>query len=234
MLSLIRVLLGPALLWQGKKVRANILRMPEPDGPRSGTKGSGPPLSLLILGDSSAAGVGTADQKEALSGQLIPRLAERFTLTWKLHAQTGWTTQDAHDALKDLQGQSYDLAIISLGVNDVTTETGLQTWLGIYRSLLNTLSSDHGVEKFILSGLPPMGRFPALPQPLRWYMGKQAIAHDNALGKLADNLPGAIHLPLNFDEMDESAVAEDGFHPGPPIYAKWARELDQAIRDLIE
>lgn len=234
MLSAMRVLLGPALLWQGKKVRKKILRMPEPDGPRNGMIGSGPPLSLLILGDSSAAGVGTENQAQALSGQLTPRLAGRFTLSWTLHAQTGWTTQDALDALDDVRGQAFDLAIISLGVNDVTTETGLKAWLKIYRQLVERLVSDHKVEKFIFSGLPPMGRFPALPHPLRWYLGQQAIAHDKAMGTLAKDIDGAVHLPLNFDDMDESAVAEDGFHPGPPIYARWARDLDETIRGLIE
>jgi hypothetical protein len=32
-----------------------------------------------------------------------------------------------------------------------------------------------------LSGLPPMHRFPALPQPLRWYIGSRARDFDRAL-----------------------------------------------------
>ncbi|MEM7058057.1 MAG: SGNH/GDSL hydrolase family protein [Pseudomonadota bacterium] len=233
MLAAFRLMLGPALLWQGRRVRKNILRLPEPPGPRQGTTGNGHPMSLLILGDSSAAGVGAPDQADALSGQLIPRLAERFEVAWTLHAQTGWTTQEALEALPKVDGQKFDAAIISLGVNDVTTETGLNRWLQIYGTLLERLSTDNGISKFVLSGLPPMGRFPALPQPLRWYLGKQATSHDRALGEMAAARQDAIHLPLNFGNMDESAVAEDGFHPGPIVYARWAVEMDKAIHDFI-
>ena len=137
------------------------------------------------------------------------------------------------DALHGLDGRQFDLAVISLGVNDVTTETGLSTWVGIYRSLLNRLTIDHGVSNFVLSGLPPMGRFPALPQPLRWYLGQQAIAHDTAMGRLAAERPGAVHLALDFSDMDENAAAEDGFHPGPPIYTRWAEELDQVLKQML-
>jgi len=232
MVGIFRLLLGPILLWQGKQVRKNILRMPEPDGPRSGVDGAGPSLSLLIIGDSSAAGVGTAHQSEAMSGQLVPKLAEQFTVTWQVVAQTGWTTEDAFSALIAMPGQSFDVAIISLGVNDVTTETGMTNWLKRYRSLLDRLVSDFGVKAFVLSGLPPMGRFPALPQPLRWYMGAQARVHDLGLARLAASRMDSEHLPLDFGDMDESAVATDGFHPGPRIYARWAEDLDQAIRDI--
>jgi lysophospholipase L1-like esterase len=31
--------------------------------------------------------------------------------------------------------------------------------------------------------------------------------------------------------MDVSAMASDGFHPGPPIYALWAREAARRIEN---
>lgn len=31
--------------------------------------------------------------------------------------------------------------------------------------------------------------------------------------------------------MDVSAMAGDGFHPGPPLYALWAREAARHITD---
>jgi hypothetical protein len=47
-----RILLGPVLLWQGRRVRATALR-------------------LLIVGDSSAASVGACHQDEALARHLL-------------------------------------------------------------------------------------------------------------------------------------------------------------------
>ena len=56
-------LLAPLIVPQGLWVRATIPLLQEPPGERQGTSGDGPPLRLLILGDSAAAGVGTSHTK---------------------------------------------------------------------------------------------------------------------------------------------------------------------------
>src|SRR5689334_20066239 len=68
------IALVPLLALQGRRVRRVTPRLPEPPGPRAGLAGDGPPLRLLILGDSSAAGVGAPSQDEALSGRLVSEL----------------------------------------------------------------------------------------------------------------------------------------------------------------
>ncbi len=228
MLGALRIALVPILLWQGRQVRRNILRMPEPDGPRTGDTGQGAPLRLLILGDSSAAGVGCKTQNDALSGHLARRLSQRFALTWRLHAKTGWTTGEAEQELPALGGEPFDLAVISLGVNDVTCETGIETWLATYERLLTHLRRTNGVQQFVLSGLPPMGRFPALPQPLRWYMGLQRDGHDKALASWAARQPDVSIVAIDFD-AETSEMAPDGFHPGPAIYARWAERITEML-----
>ncbi|MEM7188637.1 MAG: SGNH/GDSL hydrolase family protein [Pseudomonadota bacterium] len=228
MLPVLRILLGPLLLLQGRGVRKKILRMPEPDGERAGTTGEGPSLRLLILGDSSAAGVGADHQDAALSGQILRRLGKLRSVDFRILATTGWTTEDAVDALPQLESEIYDAAVICLGVNDITTETGRKAWLRLYARLLQQLSDRHGVQLAVLVGMPPMGRFPALPQPLRWYLGLQATAHDQALGELAEKQAVAVHLPIR-SALPPSAAAEDGFHPGPLVYD----ELGEVISETI-
>src|SRR5690554_3944577 len=90
-MKLFMLLLAPWILWQGREVRKNTLRLPEADGPRTGQMGSGRPLNLLILGDSAAAGVGCERQHEALSGQLTAGLAQRFQVSWQLWAKSSLT-----------------------------------------------------------------------------------------------------------------------------------------------
>ncbi|MEM9140333.1 MAG: SGNH/GDSL hydrolase family protein, partial [Pseudomonadota bacterium] len=221
------------LLWQGRQVRGRILRMPEPEGTREGIAGSGPALSVLILGDSAAAGVGAATQEQALSGRLLASLSGQRTVHWRLIATTGWTTADAIAALDGLQGQHFDAVVLSAGVNDVTTETGIGRWLDLYRRLIERLKADHGARVLIVNQMPPMGRFPALPQPLRWYLGRQARAHDRALGDLVRGIPGCARPAMDFRRYDANAGAEDGFHPGPEIYADWAAEAAAIILDRL-
>ena len=224
MLSVLRVVLGPVLLFQGARVRRTVLRLPEADGPRSGGT-DGP--RVLILGDSSAAGVGVETQDQALSGRLFEALGGG--MRWRVLATTGWTTADALDALRATDPGPFDAAVILLGVNDVTTETGIAEWLATYCEILDLLRSRHGVRRAYLSGMPPMGRFPALPWPLRWYMGRQADAHDRALADMAAGRDDALRIGVESD-LPSSAAAVDGFHPGPLVYAELGRRFAAAIR----
>jgi hypothetical protein len=225
MLGLIRILLGPVLLVQGARVRRNIVRLPEPPGPRAGGEGE---LSLLILGDSSAAGVGVDRQEDALAGRLVAAL-DPVPVRWRVLATTGWTTADALAAVGSLGADRVDAAVTCLGVNEVTTETGIPRWIETYRHLLDHLRDRHGMRRAYLSGLPPMGRFPALPQPLRWYLGRQATAHDRALAAMAATRADARHLPVDSD-LPASAAASDGYHPGPLVYDELGKRFAAAIR----
>ena len=73
-LKLSTLFLLPVLFIQGHKVRKNTPRLAEAKGEREGRAGQGKSLSLLILGDSAAAGVGVENQKDALSGAIIQEL----------------------------------------------------------------------------------------------------------------------------------------------------------------
>jgi len=69
-LMVIKILLGPVLLLQGRQVRRTALRLPEAVGERHGLvsfSGCERPLRLLFVGESTMAGVGVRDQRDALA-----------------------------------------------------------------------------------------------------------------------------------------------------------------------
>jgi lysophospholipase L1-like esterase len=224
------VALAPLLLLQGRRVRADVPRLPEPDGERHGTAGSGPQLKLLIVGDSAAAGVGAATQAEALSGALVQSLRETFEVRWKLVATTGHTTADALAELTALAIEPFDVVITSLGVNDVTSQHSLKKWRRQQIDLIAAIKSRFDAGQIYLSGLPPMHRFPALPQPLRWYVGSRARQFDRELERLVEQVPNCEFVALNFSGLGTDAMASDGFHPGPAIYRQWGEELARRIK----
>ena len=115
--QLARLLLAPILLTQGRYVRQIALALPEAAGPRAGVSGSGLPVTLLVLGDSAAAGVGVATQEEALLGQVVAPLAHHYTVQWQLIARTGATTAGTLKHLQKVVTGRFDVAVISLGVN---------------------------------------------------------------------------------------------------------------------
>ena len=225
---LVTLVLAPFLILQGRSVRRKALILPEPPGDRQGRQGAGPVLRLLIVGDSSAAGVGAPHQQEALSGQLVAALAEQVDVHWRLVAKTGATTESTLRALDRIEAQEFDVAVIALGVNDVTSNVAVRTWLRQQSALFDLLFTRFGLRRIYASGFPPVGRFPLLPHPLRWVLGRKAREHDRALQQLVAGADNIRHVPLA-ETLSTDQMAEDGFHPGPEVYRTWGQGTAQVI-----
>lgn len=223
------IVLAPVLLAQGRHVRRTVVTLLEPTGAREGADGSGPRLRLMVMGDSAAAGVGAPTQDDALTGRIVAGLTNSFHVKWKLLAFTGATTADLLARLNSMPAEDFDVVVTSLGVNDVTGRRSLADWRRQQKQLVALLANKFRVRHILLSGLPPMHRFPALPQPLRWYVGRRAQDFDRALARLADSQPTCEFVKLSYAMMDLQTMAADGFHPGPAIYAAWAQEVVRRI-----
>ncbi|WP_020407499.1 SGNH/GDSL hydrolase family protein [Hahella ganghwensis] len=220
--------LAPLLIYQGKKVRRETPRLPEPLGARCGKTGTGEPLRLLIAGDSAAAGVGVEAQDQALAGRLCRQLAERYRLSWKLVAQTGYTAADVVTRLQAEPEQRFDVALLSVGVNDVTGRTSIKAWNQHLWGLSDLLRQRFSVETILFTSVPPMHLFPALPQPLRWYLGYRADMLDQSMRNLFRDQPD-IKVIESFSEPNPSFIAADGFHPGAAGYEEWATAVFGAL-----
>ncbi|KVE26543.1 lipase [Burkholderia singularis] len=225
--------LGPLLLAQGRYVRRVTPRLAEAGGPRSGAEGDGPTLRLLVLGDSAAAGVGVATQSDALAGQLVRALAPFYRVEWKLVARTGATTQDALDWLAAEPAARFDAVVTSLGVNDVTAGVSPARWRDRQAALVALLVARFGASHVMLSAVPPMHRLPALPQPLRWYLGLRAKRLNASLRRWAVGQRACEFLPVEIP-LAPDAIASDGFHPGAQACARWADQAAAALRRRLE
>ena len=228
-----RVFLFPVLIFQGVKTRRSALRLPEPAGRVNGVSGTGPTLRLLIIGDSSAVGVGTSHQEEALLGHMRKRLSQTNTVYWSADGKTGATTADTIVRLQNSQVQKFDVVSVSLGVNDITSLVPLSVWLRRFSTLLDLIDRRFQPDIVCVSGIPQMKYFPLLPQPLRWVTGAQANRFDRALRRLVAGRAGCRFVEMDF-EPDISLMSPDGFHPGPKIYAAWGRKVYRAIRRDVE
>jgi lysophospholipase L1-like esterase len=235
-LALAKYALGPLLLLQGRHVRRVTPELPEPAGARVGVAGDGPTLRVLVLGDSAGAGVGTSSQDEALAGRIVAALRDRFRVEYRVVARTGATTASTLRHLESIEAFRSDAVVTSLGVNDVTGGVGVGAFLGLQERLRSVLREKFGARFILVSGLPPMGSFTALPQPLRWYLGARARELDLALAGALSDEAGAQYLPL-FRRLDRSLLASDGFHPGPAAQAQWgaaaARRIEEALAGSV-
>jgi lysophospholipase L1-like esterase len=239
----LKLALSPLLVAQALQTRRRLPRLPEATGARSGHVGSGPALQLLIAGDSSAAGVGVVSQRQALAGQLAPALARacRASVHWRLLAQSGLTTAQTLALLRDeahagrLPGApgQVDVAVIVTGVNDVVEQVPSHRAVHQRQALADWLRNACGTQHVVFAPLPPIHHFPGLPQPLRWVAGADARRHNAALARWAatrgDVSLVAMELPLN-----RGVMADDGFHPGAPVYRYCARAIAEHVAGHVQ
>lgn len=145
--------------------------------------GQGKPLSILIVGDSAAAGVGVDHQEDALTGAILSQLQQDYQIRWKLQAKTGDATSNVIRVLEKIPAEHYDVVVTSVGVNDVTKLTPADVWIKKQQKLYQAIESRFSPELIIAAGVPPMNMFPALPNPLAWLFGRYAKAMNSELEK---------------------------------------------------
>jgi lysophospholipase L1-like esterase len=238
---------APLLMLQGRRVRRVTPVLPEASGERVGLAGSagaadeaaeegGDPLRLLIVGDSSAAGVGVERLSNAMAGVLPAALAARLArpVHWRLLAQTGLTAAGVLELVlrEPRRPQGYDAAVVVVGVNDATARRSRARWLADLEALRVALRALAPRASLHWSGLPPMHRFPALPSPLRAYLGARAAQLDHELARWVARDRSMHHLPIPV-LSGEGMMASDGFHPGPEGHRIWGELLAEAVADRL-
>lgn len=226
------------LIIQGRWTRKSTVKLPEPNGARKGRSGKvlpteGDTLKVLIIGDSSAAGVGVDHQDKALTGFLIASLANQFSVEWQLMAKTGFTCTEL---IKQLQQQPQpfthiDHVIVAIGVNDVTNLTRRKQWQKNLVTLVDLLENQFHTHNIIFTAIPPMHLFTALPQPLRWILGTRAKQLNQLMAEIIQTKP-TCHLLQPDIPFSEHYLADDKFHPSQASYKLWAEQAAQLIRKL--
>jgi len=230
----LKLALSPLLVAQALGTRRRAPVLPEADGPRSGEVGQGPRLRLLIVGDSSGAGVGVPTQDIALAGYLSRTLAQAagVRVHWQLVARSGITSAQALELVQREKPRPADVAVAVLGVNDIIDQVPSHRAVRHRAALADWLIEHAGVRRVVFAPLPPMHQFPLLPQPLRWIIGSDARRHDEAMAHWAGTRNDVSHVPIDI-RLDASCMAADGFHPGEPVYRVCGEALARHIATIF-
>ncbi len=215
------VLLAPIYLYQGRKIKRDTVRLPEPNGERHGRvqlndaieslkEAHKRTLNLMVVGDSAAAGVGSETQQEALVGNLIPVLTQQSAiqnqfdiLNWSLQATTGHTSFDILRRLYVLPApsQPIDVMVLSVGVNDTTSKVSVDKWQQQIESIIAIAQRKFGVRELIFLSLPPMAQMPAIPAPLSNFVGAKASILDNTLQQVCAAHDSVTYMATDFPRM---------------------------------
>lgn len=239
--NLLALPLLPWLLVQGRRTRQNTPRLPPAAGACSGLVGipTARPLRLLTVGESPVAGVGVARQEQAITACLASSLAElsQCAIHWQALGQNGATVADAiSDLLPQLPAQTQDVVVLAFGVNDTSAFHSMRRFERDLRYLMQALLNHCKPQLLILSGLPPIGRLPALPQPLRTVLGYKAQALDAVTRELILEFPSSqtlVHAPIQLALNDPALIATDGYHPSALACQLWGQALAQLVKQHL-
>lgn len=216
--------------------RRTALRLPVARGEPSGSVAAhlpGEPFRLLLIGESTVAGVGVTHFDQSLASCLALALAERLgrPVRWRACGENGITAAEARERLLPLGlEEPADLALLVFGVNDTTRLTTSKRWVGSLMEMADALAARGCLVAF--SAVPPLQHFSALPWLLRQLMGWRAALLDHELQGLAQRL-GAMHCALDLP-FEAKYLAEDGYHPSALGYRRWAAGLAERLTPSLQ
>lgn len=221
---------APVLVVQGRRLRRDTPRLPDAAQPWIGRVEGPDPLRLLVLGDSTAAGVGAATQDEALPGNLARELSARTGrgVQWRAAGRNGATARDlVSDYLDGATAEPFDVVFLSIGANDAL---GLRPRWAFARDIRTILTRLREVSPLVLvSSLPAFFRFELLPNPLRWNLYLHSRSLEDAARAVVARTPG-VHMSPPPPPYTEGFFATDLFHPSASGYRDWARF---AVEDAV-
>lgn len=219
--------MAPQAMW----VRKNAPRFSDAAGPSSGCIGAGPDKQLVAVGDSIIAGVGAPTLDQALVGQTARALAIELDarLSWQAYGRTGERSAGlVARRLSTLPDTDADFVIVSMGVNDVTGLTTTRDYARNMHAVLRGIRLSYPGARIAVAGLPPLGVFPLLPQPLRAFLGMRARMLSAVLADVVALHAGVTYVPIAMDFRRERLSA-DGFHPSPDGYREFGRAMAEAL-----
>ena len=227
------------LVGQAVLVRKRTPRLPAASGATCGSIMSilvkNPELRLLVVGESTAVGVGVSTQDEALASQLARKLSADADqcVQWRALGRIGVTVSEATQEFADsLRRERADIVVVALGVNDTLHMNPPQRWYRELRTFTRDLQASVGCKLIVLSPIPPLWKFRCLPQPLRSAIGLHAFVLDRVSRRLARDEPGLLYVPVPFDDQ-ERLLSSDRFHPSGAGYEMWASYLARAIAENL-
>lgn len=205
---------------------------PTPAAMRFGA--SGPVLHYLVLGDSTAAGVG-APYDEGIAVGTAQELARSHQVRLWNAAVSGARMRDILDSQlpEALTRMRPDLVLLSAGANDVTHLTSIPSMRTRLRAVVHQLRASNPDVRIVVTGSPDMGSPPRIP----WLLRGLASLRTRMVNRMFRS--EARQQQLTFAPIAEvtgpmfrknrALFDADRFHPNARGYATWIGVLNEAI-----
>jgi len=213
----------PLLYWKGKKLRKQVVKLPPMSERLSLTASNASEKNLLILGESSAAGVGASSESHTFAGRLFECAEEKCNIL-----NLGKNGLRAANLLKlldknaDALVPSYDGLVLLIGANDCFKFTPPEKFAHQIQDSIDQLRKRFNIQKVWICTIPPVNQFPAIPALLQFFLCIHRELLSAELQKISKNDPN-ISFEHNRDVFSRDFFASDGIHPSDIGYQAMAK-----------
>lgn len=191
---------------------------------------------LLILGESTVAGVGASTTEFTLGGHLFQDLGGDFELKnlGKNGLRVSQVASFFTEELNSIQGK-YEGIFLFLGANDCFKLTNPKSFRIELEKLILLLKVRFSPDWIYLADIPPVQLFPAFTKPLKYFLNSQRAFLQKEMISISQNQKDILFDKITL-EITSDFFASDLIHPSDEGYRKIAKfTLDGLVKSgLLE
>lgn len=218
---------APFLYLQGQYVRRKVGRLPDAEGETFGKTGAEEDsVKFLIIGESTAAGVGARTHETGLAGNFARFLSAKLgkSVRWQVIGRSGITVKETiHELVPKIPDEKFDYILLALCGNEVLKLRSPRTFRRDMKKLIEILENKHEGATFFITNAPAVRLSPILPFPIKPILGQLSAMHDANAQEFTAEMERVFyfHQPT---EVPADFFA-DGLHPSEKGYEVWSKNM---------
>ena len=209
----------PILIYQAKQLRKSSPMLPSQSSLLTLGQGEN---HILLLGESTVAGVGASSPAHTLAGNFYRLFGESYQI--ESIGKKGLRVKDALSLYlqhRKILAPKSKGAILFLGANDCFLLTSPVAFKKEVETLIHQIQINTSAPWIYLAAIPPVHLFPAFSKKMQFFLQAQRNYLQAELEKIASNNPKLIYQEIPMDLQPEFFSA-DGVHPSDLGYQKIA------------
>ena len=222
---------APFLYLQGQYVRRKIGRLPDAAGDTIGLYGASEDAAkLLVIGESTAAGVGARTHETALAGQFARFLSRKVgkSIEWHVIGKSGITVKETiRELVPKIPDERFDYILVALCGNEVLKLRSPRTFRRDMKRFLAIVREKNPGATVFITNAPAVRLSPVLPQPIKFILGHLSAMHDKNISEFTAPMENIFYFPQP-DEVTEDFFA-DGIHPSEKGYTLWSERMIETL-----
>ena len=219
---------SPFLFLLGQRTRRKVGLLPDAAGAKSGVIGEGDtPSTLLVIGESTVAGLGARTHSQALAGRFAEQLSGRIgnAVKWSVVGRNGVTAERTIKELVPIvPGENFDYILVGLGGNDVMKLSSPRKWRRDMMRLLEILREKNPNATIFVANCPMIKYSPAIPHPIKFLLWELSKLHDANIKEFTADMDRVFYYHQPADVQLDGFFA-DGIHPSEQGYADWSAAM---------